>query len=58
MQNTPSIRKNVGHADRAIRVTAGAALAIWPLFANRSPMAISALASLGGIQIHTGIVGY
>jgi hypothetical protein len=53
-----SLRRNVGTADRAVRLVLGTAMAVYPGLAAWQVWLVAALAAVGGTQLIAGITGY
>ncbi len=53
-----SLRRNVGTADRAVRLVLGTAMAVYPGLAAWQVWLVAALAAVGGAQLIAGITGY
>lgn len=52
------LRQNIGDADRLLRITAGVALAAWPVLAGWPSWSVAALSAIGGMWIVEGIIRY
>ena len=52
------LRRNVGDADRIIRIVTGAALIAVPAVLNWTKWGVAVSAAIGGVQILEGITRY